>query len=54
MEDAIAPYERMMQMESRHNVYTFCSLCSLIKNRRHSVQKVFGLVLTDERYRRIL
>ena len=49
-----APYESLLFEESKYIVYNFCTLCSLIKNKKLNFQHIFALVLTDERYRDLL
>ena len=49
-----APYESLLFEESKYLVYNFCTLCSLIKNKKLNFQHIFAMVLTDERYRELL
>lgn len=49
-----APYESLLFEESKYIVYNFCTLCSLIKNKKLNFQHIFAMVLTDERYRDLL
>lgn len=49
-----APYESLVFEESKYIVYNFCTLCSLIKNKKLNFQHIFAIVLTDERYRDLL
>ena len=49
-----APYESLLFEESKYIVYNFCTLCSLIKNKKLNFQHIFAMVLTDERYRNLL
>ncbi len=54
LNDIKAPYENLMYEESKFIVYNFCTLCSLLKNKKLNFQHIFSLVLTDERYRNLL
>lgn len=49
-----APYESLLFEESKYLVYNFCTICSLIKNKKLNFQHIFAMVLTDERYRELL
>lgn len=49
-----APYESLLFEESKYIVYNFCTLCSLLKNKKLNFQHIFALVLTEERYRELL
>lgn len=43
-----------MLEESKYIVYNFCTLCSLLKNKKLNFQHIFSMVLTDERYKNLL
>lgn len=49
-----APYESLLLEESKYIVYNFCTLCSLLKNKKLNFQHIFALVLTEENYRELL
>ena len=49
-----APYEGLVFEETKEIVYHFCTLCSLLKNKKLNFQHIFAMVLTDERYRNLL
>jgi hypothetical protein len=46
-----APYEDLIHKECKSIVYNFCTLCSLIKNKKLSFQHICALILTEEKYR---
>ncbi len=48
-----APYEDLVYEESKKIVYNFCTLCSLLNNKKLNFQHIFALILTDERYKQI-
>lgn len=48
-----APYEDLIYEESKSIVYNFCTLCSLIKNKKLNFQHIFALILTEEKYREL-
>lgn len=52
--DIKAPYENLMHEESKFIVYNFCTLCSLLKNKKLNFQHIFSIILTDEKYREFL
>jgi hypothetical protein len=49
-----APYEDMLYEESKYIVYNFCTLCSLLKNKKLNFQHIFAIVLTEQKYRDFL
>lgn len=49
-----APYENLLYTENQYQVLAFCSLCSLIMNKKQNLQHVFGLMLEDDGYSDIL
>jgi hypothetical protein len=53
-DDIKPPYENLMHEESKYIVYNFCTLCSLLKNKKLNFQHIFSMVLTDERYKNLL
>lgn len=50
-DDIKAPYEELIFEETKAIVYNFCTLCSLLKNKKLSFQHIFALLLTEENYR---
>lgn len=54
LDDIKAPYENLMYEESKFIIYNFCTLCSLLKNKKLNFQHIFSLILTDENYRNLL
>lgn len=53
-DDIKPPYENLMYEESKYIVYNFCTLCSLLKNKKLNFQHIFSMILTDERYKNLL
>lgn len=49
-----APYENLMYTENQYQILAFCSLCSLIMNKKQNLQHVFGLLLEDDGFKEIL
>lgn len=49
-----APYEDLIFEETKAIIYNFCTLCSLLKNKKLSFQHIFALILTDDNYRTFL
>lgn len=49
-----APYEDLIFEETKAIIYNFCTLCSLLKNKKLSFQHIFALILTDNNYRTFL
>lgn len=52
--DIKAPYEDMVFEENKSIVYAFCTLCSLLENKKLNFQHIFAMVLTNEKYRNFL
>jgi hypothetical protein len=52
--DIKAPYEDMVFEENKSIVYAFCTLCSLLENKKLNFQHVFAMVLTNEKYKNFL
>ena len=48
------PSRNMIQDETEHLLLSFCTLCSLIKGKKLSLQNIFLIVLQEERLRNIL
>ena len=48
------PASNIMKHETEHLLLSFCTLCSLIKGKKLSMQNVFVLVLQEERLRNVL
>lgn len=49
-----APYDKLLYRESQTQVLTFCSLCSLIMNKKQDYQHIFGLLIDEAGYKNIL
>lgn len=54
IDDVKSPYEGLMFEEAKTIVYSFCTLLSLIRNKKLNFQHVFGILLTEEKYRNFL
>ena len=52
--DLETPSSNIMKHEMEHLLLSFCTLCSLLKGKKLSMQNVFVLVLQEERLRNIL
>lgn len=48
-----APYERMIQTESKNIVYNFCTLCSLLENQKLSLGNIFTILTEQEEWQNI-
>lgn len=48
------PSRNMIRDETEHLLLSFCTLCSLIKGKKLSLQNIFLIVLQEERLRNIL
>lgn len=49
-----APYERLIQTESKKIVYNFCTLCSLLENKKLSLGNIFTILTEQECYQNLL
>ena len=54
LNQAEQPSKNIIQDETEHLLLSFCTLCSLIKNKKLSIQNIFLIVLQEERLRNIL
>ena len=52
--NTFSPISTLEQEENTHIVYSFCTLCSLIKGKKLSYQNVLLLILQEERIYQIL
>jgi len=52
--DLETPSSNIMKHEMEHLLLSFCTLCSLLKGKKLSMQNVFVIVLQEERLRNIL
>ena len=52
--DTETPSSNIMKNETEHLLLSFCTLCSLLKGKKLSMQNVFVIVLQEERLRNIL
>lgn len=48
------PSQNIIRDETEHLLLSFCTLCSLIKGKKLSMQNIFIIVLHEERFRNIL
>lgn len=48
-----APYERLIQSESKRVVYAFCTLCSLFENKKMSIKNVFLQLADNKEYQEL-
>ena len=48
------PSYNIVKEETEHLLLSFCTLCTLLKGKKLSIQNVFILVLQEERLRNIL
>lgn len=48
------PYERLMQSETKRIVYNFCTLFSLLENKKMSIGSIFLQLIDDKEYQKIL
>jgi hypothetical protein len=48
------PSHNIVKEETEHLLLSFCTLCTLLKGKKLSIQNVFILVLQEERLRNIL
>jgi hypothetical protein len=49
-----SPSHNIIEEESIHTLLSFCSLCTLLKGKKLSLQNVFVLILKEEKLRNIL
>lgn len=54
LSEASAPYERMIEAESKKAIYTFCTLCSLLENKKMSIKNIFLQLADNKDYQNIL
>jgi hypothetical protein len=47
------PYDDLIYEETKSIVYNFCTLCSLLKNKKLNFQHIFAILLTEENYREL-
>lgn len=47
------PYDDLIYEETKSIVYNFCTLCSLLKNKKLNFQHIFAILLTEEKYRNV-
>lgn len=52
--DVETPSRNMIRDETEHLLLSFCTLCSLLKGKKLSIQNIFVIVLQEERLRNIL
>jgi len=52
--DLETPSSNIMKHEMEHLLLSFCTLCSLLKGKKLSMQNVFVIILQEERLRNIL
>ena len=45
-----APYERLIQAESKRVVYAFCTLCSLFEGKKMSIKNIFLQLADNKEY----
>lgn len=50
----LSPVSSLEQEENAHIVYSFCTMCSLVKGKKLSYQNVLLLLLQEERFLAIL
>lgn len=48
------PSRNIIRDETEHLLLSFCTLCSLLKGKKLSIQNIFVIVLQEERLRNIL